>query len=162
MELILDICVFFLMDLDDDTEAWCEQEDDEAEDEEQYTAGKEVVDRLCRCMNKAEQFPKVLETLKPVLANFLQSQDWKQAVAGITIISQIAEYVDEEVMVVQMVNGVQAFLKAAHPRIRHTAWMALAQLSEDHDEYVTSETVAPQLLPLFLAGLDDPHSRVVT
>mmetsp|Transcript_26497 Transcript_26497/g.83044 ORF Transcript_26497/g.83044 Transcript_26497/m.83044 type:complete len:509 (+) Transcript_26497:2-1528(+) len=111
-------------------------------------------------MNKVERFPQVLEVLKPVLAAFLQSAEWKQLVAGITVLSQIAEYVDEEAMVSQMMAGIQAHLRSANARVRHAAWSAVAQLAEDHDDFVTAEPLAQQLLPEFLAALDDPCQRV--
>jgi len=46
--------------------------------------------------------------------------------------------------------------------VRHAAWSALAQFSEDHSETVTSESWAAELLPEFLAGLDDPCERVLS
>jgi len=160
IELTLDISVGFLMELNEDLQAWAEEEDDEAEDEDNFTNGKEVVDRLCRCMHKVDMFPQVLATLRPVLASFIQSSDWKQLVAGITVISQIAEYVDDEPTVGQMAAGVQAQLRASNVRVRHAAWGALAQLAEDHEEFVAGEVLSQQLLPEFLQGIDDPCRRV--
>jgi len=160
IEQTLDIAVGFLMELSDDVNTWAEEDEDEAEDDEQFTNGKEVVDRLCRSMNKAEKFPQVMEVLKPVLGSFMQSSEWKQVVAAITVLSQIAEYVDDEAMVTQMMAGIKVHLKSSDPRIRHAAWSAVAQLAEDHDDFVTAEALSAQLLPEFLAALDDPCKRV--
>lgn len=162
IEQILDISVGFLMELNDDLQGWSEEDDDDAEDEEQFTNGKEVVDRLCRSMNKVEKFPQVLEVLKPVLAKFMQSSNWKEVVAAVTVLSQIAEYVDDEPMVAQMMTGVKGQLKSTNARIRHAAWSAVAQFAEDHADFVTAEVFAQELLPDFLAALDDPCKRVVS
>jgi len=161
IEQLLDISVGFMMEMSDDLQAWAEEEDDDASDEEQFKNGKEVVDRLSGAMNKAEKFPQVLETLKPVLATFLQSSEWKQVVAGITVLSQIVEYVDDEPTVSQMMSGIKVHLKSANPRVKHAAWSAVAQFAEDHSDFVTAEPLAQQLLPDFLAALDDPCQRVV-
>jgi HEAT repeat protein len=160
----LDLCVHFLMQANDDVEAWAaEEDDDEAEDEEENLgAGKESLDRLCSCMQKAELFPQVLEALKPAIAQLLQqANDWKRVVAGLYILAQIAEYIDEEEAVNQMVGAVKSQLRNSHMRVRHAAWGALAQFSQDHSDVLSGDAMAAQLLQDFVVGLDDPSSRVL-
>uniref|UniRef100_A0A7S2KBP1 TOG domain-containing protein n=1 Tax=Zooxanthella nutricula TaxID=1333877 RepID=A0A7S2KBP1_9DINO len=154
----LEVCVHFLMKLSDDLDEWGQEEDEEAEDEDNFENGKEVIDRVSKCMG--EKFPAVMETLKPAIATLFQAGAWKQTVAGLAILATIAEFVDDEATVLHMVGAVKAQLKASNPRVRHTAWSALAQFAEDHSEAVTSESSAAEFLPEFLVGLDDPCQRV--
>mmetsp|Transcript_84291 Transcript_84291/g.217058 ORF Transcript_84291/g.217058 Transcript_84291/m.217058 type:complete len:1131 (-) Transcript_84291:51-3443(-) len=162
IEQTVNICVQFLMELNDDVEEWAAEDDDEAEDEDMFTNGKEVIDRLSGAMAKAEKFPQVMEVLKPAIATLFQGTNWKQSVAGMALISQIAEYVDDDVTITQMIAAIHAQLGASHVRVRHAAWSALAQFSQDHDETMTSEELTNQLLPCFLKGLDDPNQRVLS
>lgn len=160
IQCVLDVCVSFLMQLDDDQEAWnaADPEDDE---EANFLAGKEIVDRLCRTMAKVEKFPQVMEVLQPALGALLGSGQWKQTVAATTILAQIAEYIDDDNVVTQMVPPILAQVRAEHPRVRHVAWSAVAQFSEDHAELMTGEVFAPQVLPLFVLGLDEKNNRVL-
>ncbi|CAE7217211.1 Ipo5 [Symbiodinium pilosum] len=157
----LDLCIHFMLQLSDDVATWM-REDDEAgeDDEEAYTFGKEAVDRLSRCAAKVEQFLPMLEALKQAVTKLFQTGDWKQVVAGISILSMIAEYVDDEATVAQMMQGLKMQLSATHARVRYAAWGAVAQFSEDHSDVLSSEVWASQLLPEFLKGLDDSCERV--
>jgi len=157
---VLEVAVSFLMHIGDDVDAWAQEDDDEAEDEDLYTNGKEVIDRLSRCMASNDKFPLVMETLKPAIANLFSAGSWKPTIAGLAVMSQIAEFVDDEATILQMLGAVQAQLRAENPRVRHAAWSAVAQFAEDHGEAVTTEALAAQLLPAFLAGLDDSCQRV--
>jgi len=44
--------------------------------------------------------------------------------------------------------------------VRGAAWSGIAQFAEDHADVVTGDALAQELLPLFLAGLDDQCQRV--
>mmetsp|Transcript_65759 Transcript_65759/g.140684 ORF Transcript_65759/g.140684 Transcript_65759/m.140684 type:complete len:1127 (+) Transcript_65759:110-3490(+) len=161
VESALEVCLHFMMELDNDVDAWAAEDEDEGEDEEeQFTFGKEAIDRICRCANKVEAFPQVLEVLKPAIAKLFASGDWKQVVAGICTFSQIAEYVDDEATVVQMVQVVKVQLAAAHSRVRHQAWTAITQFAVDHGDVITTDAWAAQLLPEFMKGLEDSCDRV--
>jgi hypothetical protein len=157
------LCIQFLLDTGDDVQAWAAEEDDEEadDDEENVDAGGSAIDRVCESLNKVEKFPVALEALKPAIAQLFQAGEWKQVCAGIAVLQQIAEYIDDEDTVKQMVGAIQAQLRAANPRVRYAAWAAIAQFSQDHTEFMTGDTMAPQLLGEFLVGLDDSCSRVV-
>ena len=62
----------------------------------------------------------------------------------------------------QLVLSVQTQLKSSNVRIRHAAWAALEQLSQDHADHLTIDTMAQQQLLEFLAGLDDPYKSVTS
>lgn len=154
------VCVQFLMETNDDVDGWAAEEDEDADEEEHFTYGKDAVDRLCRCMHKIERFPLALEHLKPIITELFQTGEWKKVVAGVSIVAQIAEYVDDEVTVLQMMGAVQAQLGAAHPRVRYSAWSGMAQFAEDHAEIITTDKQAAIILPLFVAAMEDPCERV--
>eukprot|EP00927_Polykrikos_kofoidii_P014399 TRINITY_DN16301_c1_g1_i1.p1 TRINITY_DN16301_c1_g1~~TRINITY_DN16301_c1_g1_i1.p1 ORF type:complete len:1112 (-),score=279.80 TRINITY_DN16301_c1_g1_i1:109-3444(-) len=156
----LDVSVHFMMQLDDDVSAWADADDDE-EDEKNFHKGKEVIDRLCRAMDRVEQFPRVLEVLKPAITILFQTAEWKQVVAGVTVLAMMAEFIEDVVMLQEMVGAISAQLRAQHPRVRHAAWIAVAQFSEDHSDVMTSETSCSTMLPEFLHGLDEQHKRVL-
>eukprot|EP00929_Paragymnodinium_shiwhaense_P000644 TRINITY_DN100890_c0_g1_i1.p1 TRINITY_DN100890_c0_g1~~TRINITY_DN100890_c0_g1_i1.p1 ORF type:complete len:1112 (-),score=403.40 TRINITY_DN100890_c0_g1_i1:307-3642(-) len=157
---VIDIAVHFLMQMEDDVEGWADEIDEDADDEESFTFGKELIDRLSRFMSKVEKFPQVLETVKPAIATLFSSGQWKQTVAAIVVLSQIVEFVDDEDTVKQMAGAIKAQLRAQHPRVRHAAWSAVAQFAVDHAEVMTSEALAPEFMPEFLNAMDDPCVRV--
>jgi len=152
--------VHFLMETDDDMEAWAAELDEEAEDEPHFTYGRDAVDRVCRAMGRIDSFPVALDALKPIITTLFQDGDWKKVVAGVSIIAQIAEYVDDEATVLQMVGAVRAQLGGSNPRVRFCAWSAVAQFGEDHGEILSSDAMSAELLPIFLQGMDDPCPRV--
>jgi len=160
IEQTLGLCAQFMMQLDDDLGAWSKEDDDEAEDPESFTHAKEVVDRLSNCMSASERLSQLMAAIKPASAALFQAAGWKHTVAGITMLAQVAEYVDEEGLVLEMVGAVRAQFRSTNPRVRHAAWTALAQFAEDHPEVVAGDTLAAQLLQEFLAAFDDPYERV--
>eukprot|EP00933_Yihiella_yeosuensis_P042171 TRINITY_DN3669_c0_g4_i1.p1 TRINITY_DN3669_c0_g4~~TRINITY_DN3669_c0_g4_i1.p1 ORF type:complete len:1118 (+),score=297.78 TRINITY_DN3669_c0_g4_i1:93-3446(+) len=156
-----EVCVHFMLQLDEDAASWAEQDDEEGEDDEEaFVFGKEAVDRICRVAAKVEKFPAVLEVLKQAIAKLFQSGDWKQVIGALSILSMMAEYVDDEQTVTQMLQGVKAQLGASHPRVRYVAWAAVAQFSEDHADVITETSTAGAMLQEFMKGLDDPCERV--
>lgn len=155
----LNVCVVFLRELDDDIDTWAADDDEEAEEEEMPKMGKDCVDRLSRCMNEKERFPQVMNILQPIIRTLLQQPEWKSLVAGVTVLSQIAEYIEDEAVINQMTGAVKAQLSSQHPRVRHAAWTALTQIVTDHDELLAGDAWPKQLLPEFLTGLDDPIQR---
>eukprot|EP00928_Gymnodinium_smaydae_P061449 TRINITY_DN45518_c0_g1_i1.p1 TRINITY_DN45518_c0_g1~~TRINITY_DN45518_c0_g1_i1.p1 ORF type:complete len:1116 (+),score=369.48 TRINITY_DN45518_c0_g1_i1:79-3426(+) len=161
LQATFEVCLHFLMHLDDDAEAWAQGDEENDEEDENFNMGKEKLDSLGRSMSSAERFPACMEVLKPMIAGLFASGGWKQVVAGVTALSQIAEFVDEQETVQQMMTGVLAQLKASHPRVRDAAWKAVAQFCEDHAEVVTAEEIASVLLPDFMNGLKDPCPRVL-
>jgi len=161
LQQALEVAIHFIMELGDDVESWSAEDDEDADEEENFNAGKEVIDRISRIMHKIESFGHVMEILKPMITALFQAPEWKRAVAGITVMSQIAEYIDEEEVVTQMLAAVKAQLRASHVRVRYAAWGAIAQFAEDHSDAIASEGCADQFFPEFLQGLSDPCQRTM-
>jgi len=160
LQQTLEICVKFIMQIRDDVDEWSKGEDGEDDDEEdEKSYGEEVVDRLCKSMT--HNFSMMMDVLRPVLQTLVQASEWKQVVAGLSIMCQIAEYVEDDAVLVQMLIVIKGHLSSSHPRVRHAAWAAVAQFSQDHSEHVASETFVQQLLSDFLSGLDEANQRVL-
>jgi len=153
------VATHFIMELDDDVEGWAGQDDEEAEDEEHFKYGKDAINRVAGFMQKADQFDKALEALKPIIAELFGSGGWKQTVAAMSIVAMIAEYIDDQATLLQLLDAVRQQLGAAHPRVRYMAWSAVIQFATDRTE-ICDDAVCSQLLPTFLQGLDDQTPRV--
>jgi len=149
----------FIMELGDDVEAWAAQDDEEGEDEENFKYGKDAVNRVSGSLAKAEVFDRALEALKPIISELFQSGDWKQTIAALAIVAQIAEYVDDSATALQLMDAARQQIGAAHPRVRYTAWSAVTQFAIDRDE-ICEDAVVAQMMPLFLQGVDDQRARV--
>lgn len=162
LEQALDVIIHFMMELDDDTETWAKEDYEQDEPEEQHQCGKDAIDRLARAANSTETpgFAPVLAMLKPALEKLFASGDWKQILTAVVVLAQIAEYIDEDDTVQQMMHGVRLQLRAAHPRVRYVSWSALAQFAVDHDDAITSDEWVKHLLPEFISAMDDACDRV--
>jgi len=168
----LETCVFFMMkNLNDDVEEWSTLEEGaELDDEELYRIGRDNIDRLCQAAQQAgkgkdgqedrKYLDQLLELLKPVLSTLLSTGQWKETVVALSIFQQIAEHVDDEATVTQLLSGVQAQLKATHPRVRYAAWICVQQFAEDHNSAMIVEPCVGQLMAEFCNGLDEPIERV--
>eukprot|EP00929_Paragymnodinium_shiwhaense_P117369 TRINITY_DN8787_c0_g1_i2.p1 TRINITY_DN8787_c0_g1~~TRINITY_DN8787_c0_g1_i2.p1 ORF type:complete len:879 (+),score=275.15 TRINITY_DN8787_c0_g1_i2:107-2743(+) len=161
---ILDICTHFILELEDDLEAWKASDslhETSNEEEEQHDFGAEVLDRICAAAKKADKFPQAMEALQPLIAKLFQQPAWKSVVAGLVVLRQVMEYVEEEALVLQMLTPVRAQFQATNERVRAAAWGCLQQAAQDHSELVTGEDRPKQLLTEILQGLADPCHRVV-
>lgn len=158
---IFEVCMHLLLELRDDVDAWaCALVDDD--DEEMVTTGAEVVDRIGEAMHKADCFEEALDAMKPYIAKLFQQADWKSTVAGLVLVRQIMEYVEDEDMVAQLTSAVLAQLKpTCHPRVRFAAWGCVQQLAQDHSEVVCSDEHSCVVLRASLQGLDDPCPRIL-
>lgn len=154
------VAAHFLMELEDDVEAWAAEDDEEADDEEHFKYGKDAVNRVSGCMQKADQFSQALEALKPIIQELFGSGGWKQTVAAMAIVAMIAEYVDDQATLLQLMDAVRQQLGAEHPRVRYMAWSAVIQFASDRSDYVCEDAVCAQVLPCFVQGLDDQCARV--
>mmetsp|Transcript_32082 Transcript_32082/g.51405 ORF Transcript_32082/g.51405 Transcript_32082/m.51405 type:complete len:1109 (+) Transcript_32082:54-3380(+) len=162
VEASLEVCVAFMLLLDDDVDGWKENDDDDDDESEAFVdVGKNALDRICKAAQESSKsFPVVLEILKPAIAKLFSTGNWKETVCGITILAQIAEYVDEEEVVTQMLGAIKTQLKASHPRVRHAAWGGVAQFSQDHADFLTQANWAQPLMMEFVDGVGDPADRV--
>mmetsp|Transcript_114965 Transcript_114965/g.199302 ORF Transcript_114965/g.199302 Transcript_114965/m.199302 type:complete len:1118 (-) Transcript_114965:59-3412(-) len=161
-QAVLDVCLCFLLELDNDVNAWAAEAEEGAEDEDHHTFGRSAMYRFCGSAQKAGSFNQVFADLQPGLQQIFQdSGNWKGLVAGLAILTRIAEYIDEQAVAEQMVAVARAQLRSENARVRYMAWCALTQLVEDQTEAVTKEGQAPELLAEVLTGFSDPCPRTV-
>lgn len=155
------VAAHFLMELEDDVDAWAAEDEEDAEDEEHFKYGKDAINRICGVMQKAEIFDRAFDALKPIIAELFGSGGWKQTVAALSVVSMIAEYVDDQATLLQLLDsGVRQQFGAAHPRVRYQAWSAVIQFAIDRSEYVCEDAVCAQMMPCFVQGIDDQCARV--
>jgi hypothetical protein len=160
LQEVVNLCSKFCLALDGDFEAWAAQlEDDEDEDEEGedlVDVAKEGLDFLIKNVGGEHVLPLVF----PNFMAMMQQNTWQATHAVLSLMAVIAEYVEDQSQVDEMVR--QTIKLLAHPnmRVRYAAWGCLAQFGEDHDETVP-ETFANETCQAFLVGLDDPVPKVL-
>eukprot|EP00405_Crypthecodinium_cohnii_P009370 CAMPEP_0206433370 /NCGR_PEP_ID=MMETSP0324_2-20121206/8490_1 /ASSEMBLY_ACC=CAM_ASM_000836 /TAXON_ID=2866 /ORGANISM="Crypthecodinium cohnii, Strain Seligo" /LENGTH=1119 /DNA_ID=CAMNT_0053899617 /DNA_START=37 /DNA_END=3396 /DNA_ORIENTATION=- len=163
---VIEICIDFITTLDEDVDAWASRDDDDDADDEVevlHKLGRDGIDRICRCASQPQVdcFGAVQEVLKQAMAAMFASGGWKQVIGGMDIMFMMVEFVDDEAMVDQMLQGILPQLSASHPRVRGCAWSLIAQFATDHEEIVANETWSARILPHYLTGMDDSCPRVV-
>merc|ERR1712190_605564 len=102
----------------------------------------------------------VLSVMQPAIVQLFQQGEWKSIVTGLSLLAQIAEYVDEEATVAQMLQAVMGQLRSEHPRVRYCAWIAIMQFSIDRKEVVANDSNIGPILDAISVGLDAPCQRV--
>eukprot|EP00928_Gymnodinium_smaydae_P050048 TRINITY_DN3366_c0_g3_i1.p1 TRINITY_DN3366_c0_g3~~TRINITY_DN3366_c0_g3_i1.p1 ORF type:complete len:832 (+),score=242.22 TRINITY_DN3366_c0_g3_i1:276-2498(+) len=75
-------------------------------------------------------------------------------------ISQVVEHIEDEAWLEQCVEFVMQHAKHAHPRVRYAVFWAIAQISYDQADSVSSKQ--EELLKIILEGIDDENIRVAT
>jgi len=158
-EQTLDLCTNFMMTVTDDA-SWATSTDEDDEEEEFLIMGCNAVDRLGKAMVKAKMFDKLLKVIETAVTTLFKSGDWKQVLACLAIMCQIAEYVDDEATAGQMFTAALAQVRAAHPRVRYGAWTCVGRFAEDHTKLVTSEEFSSKVLTELVAGMSDSCERV--
>lgn len=161
VEAMLEVIVHFLMELSDDVEQWAATDEDGAEAEENYVFGQEAINRLAAATRGAESFAPVLVLLRPALMMLFERPDWKGHVASLVILAQTCEYIDDEATVDQLLRVLKAQLHSPHVRARYCAWGALNRFAQNQMEVLEGDAWAAELVPEFIAGLDDSSVRVV-
>lgn len=78
---------------------------------------------------------------------------------GLCIITQIAEYIEDEDIVLGMLRAVKMQFQSPHIRVRHQAWRAIVQLSQDQASVIKGNEIPTQFLPDFITGFDDTCGR---
>jgi hypothetical protein len=159
---VVALCCEYTLTLDDDDKAWAEAEDEkgdgEDEGDELFDFAKEMLDELCNA--KCLGGEKVLPVLYPKLAQLMAQNDWKSTVAMLALMATIAEYIESETEVDQMVEQTLKLLVNPNMRIRHGAWGCIAQFAEDHEEHVP-EKFGNACCQAFILALEDPVNRVL-
>jgi importin-5 len=172
LEQLLALNIEWMLDVEEDVNAWTAQADADDEEEidgEAMTIGEENFDRIAeQCAEKetleTSFMPLLFKVIRTILA--APNADWKHTRSAVMAVSQIVEYIDEDAdqgaaWVDQCVNFLLPFLNHAHPRVRYSAFQAIGQVAYDHEPYV-QETHYEALLPAIVLGMDDTNIRVAT
>mmetsp|Transcript_62529 Transcript_62529/g.167479 ORF Transcript_62529/g.167479 Transcript_62529/m.167479 type:complete len:1100 (+) Transcript_62529:67-3366(+) len=153
---VVEICVKFALTLTEDEQAWAASDED-SEQEPLFSFSREASDRICT--PKPVREASVLLFQEAVTKLLQAGSDWRSHVACLTILAQVVEYVDDDSVVLAMLErAVLPLLVSSHCRVRHAAWIAMAQFAQDHGEIL--EAHAGKILELFDVGFVDSVPRV--
>ncbi|CAD6187749.1 unnamed protein product [Caenorhabditis auriculariae] len=126
---MIETCMMFMADLEDDLlEEWLE-EIDEDDLEEAPSIGESSLDRIaCSLHGKA-----VLPTILQIVERYLGSADWKMRHAGLRAFSTVGEGCKRtmEPQIEIFVAHIAKFTSDEHPRVRYSACNALGLMSSD-------------------------------
>lgn len=117
-------------------------------------------------MNHVDQLFRQFETerLVNLFTNYIQKMltvnDWKYTHGAIMTISQIAEYIEDDDQIGQLVNILVERRNHANPRVRYSICHALGQLADDQSPYF-QESQAEKYFQIVIPYLNDPVPRVV-
>jgi hypothetical protein len=157
---VVNLCSKYCLALDGDLEGWAAQlDDDEDEDEEgedMVDVAKEGLDYLIKNVGAENVLPLVF----PNFVALKQQNTWQATHAVLSMMAVVAEYVEDQSIVEQMVRETLGNLANPNMRVRYAGWGCLAQFAEDHEELV-SEQFANESCQAFIIGLDDPVHKVL-
>lgn len=168
MEQLVVLNIEWMLDVEEDVERWTskadETEDDYEIDGDTVELGEENMDRLAeQCCEKDQMEDVFLPLLFKVIRQALGATNstWKHIRSCVMAVNQVVEYIEEESWIDHCITFLLPHLSHEHPRVRFSAFSAVAQVAYDHDEYV-GQNHCETLLPAILKGLDDPNVRVAT
>eukprot|EP00930_Biecheleria_cincta_P082414 TRINITY_DN72149_c0_g1_i1.p1 TRINITY_DN72149_c0_g1~~TRINITY_DN72149_c0_g1_i1.p1 ORF type:complete len:1147 (+),score=299.97 TRINITY_DN72149_c0_g1_i1:25-3465(+) len=168
MEQLVVLNIEWMLDVEEDVERWTskadETEDDYEIDGDTVEIGEENMDRLAeQCCEKDQMEDVFLPLLFKVIRQALGATNstWRHIRSCVMAVNQVVEYIEEESWIDHCITFLVPHLSHEHPRVRFSAFSAVAQAAYDHDEYV-AQNHSEQLLPAILKGLDDPNVRVAT
>mmetsp|Transcript_27798 Transcript_27798/g.73473 ORF Transcript_27798/g.73473 Transcript_27798/m.73473 type:complete len:1140 (-) Transcript_27798:38-3457(-) len=167
MEQIVALNLEWMLEVEEDVEAWtgqADEDDDEELDGDAVQIGEENLDRLAEKCAEEKQLedvfmPCLFKVIRAALA--APACSWKHARGCVMAVSQVVEHIEEEAWIDQCVDFVVQQLANPHPRVRYSAFQAIGQIAYDHEPYV-QESHYETILPGIVAGLDDANIRVAT
>ncbi|CAE8635748.1 unnamed protein product [Polarella glacialis] len=172
MEQLIALNIEWMLEVDEDVDAWTALEDAEEDDDNDGDAvqiGEENLDRLAEHCAEKETLEEVFMTvLFKVIRAALAAPacNWKTVRSVVMAVSQVVEYIDEDAeqgaaWVDQCVDFLIPHMSNPHPRVRYSAYQAVGQVAYDHEPYV-QETHHEDLLKAIVVGLDDTNIRVAS
>merc|ERR1740138_2008759 len=117
--MVLDVCVTFAMQFEEESGWESEDAEDGGDESENHKCGRQALDRICTSAQRAECLEHVMGPLQPAIAQLLQQPDWTAIATGLTLLTEICEYVDEQATVEQIVAAVKGHLQNGHARVRY-------------------------------------------
>uniref|UniRef100_A0A0G4GAE1 TOG domain-containing protein n=1 Tax=Chromera velia CCMP2878 TaxID=1169474 RepID=A0A0G4GAE1_9ALVE len=156
------LCMEYMLEIREDA-GWMDADGDdmdEEDDEDLYAIGEEGLDRLAGCLEGDAILPVVFGAASQYLAH---ADSWKHKLAAIMSLSQVSEYMDEEMLekhLHDIMRTLLAHLKDQHHRVRFAALHAIGQVALDHEGQPQVEFTS-ETLTAVIECLDDPVPKVV-
>jgi len=152
----------FMLAVEEDVTVWTAEGKDTGDDEcddDLMRIGEENFDRLGTSYDEEEFMPVIFKVVNAALQQ--NQTDWKCIRSAIMACSQVFEHLEDEAQVDLCIDLILRHFTNEHPRVRYTAFSAIAQASYDQSDRV-QEKYAADLVPLLIKGMQDPNIRVVT
>ena len=155
---LFQICVSFLLDIEDEAE-WHSALDthENAGEGDMYDVGQDCLDRLSIAIGGKTIMPLAGQVL-PVL---LKDEDWRKRHAVLITLAQIAEGC-QKVLLNQISSAVDCCVQGiqdAHPRVRWASCHAMGQLCIDLGPDIQTDEHM-RIVPALLQAMEDPSPRV--
>ncbi|XP_065841037.1 importin-5-like isoform X3 [Oscarella lobularis] len=159
IEPIVQQALAFMVDLDDNLEAWSKEESiNDEDDDSSAVVGETSLDRLaCALGGKA-----ILPHVTPAVSQMLCHSDWRYRHAGLMALSAVGEgcHAQMEVLLPQLVDGILPYFSDPHPRVRYACCQAIGQMATDFSSSFQKK-FHTKVLPVLMSSLDDSSGRVV-
>ncbi|CAI2371015.1 unnamed protein product [Moneuplotes crassus] len=157
---LLDMIFKLMIGIDEEvTEEWLDPSDpSQAEEENEndiVTFGRNIIDRLFSSLGEEILLPLGCNIIQQAISN----DGWKYKNAGLSVFSQIAEYVNDIEDISSMIPVVIQHCKHDHPKVRYAALHCLGQFATDLS-LPFIETYHTTLIPMIYDVLDDRVNRV--
>ena len=147
-----------MIELDDEiTQDWMSPPDGfnddlfESDDQKVIKAAMSNIDTLLRDLDP----DRVIKIVLTYIQQSLQQNNWKFTHAAIMTISQIAEYIEEDSQIKELVDILLAQRSNPNPRVRYSICQALGQIADDqapHFQENHSEDYFTIVLPYLATG----------
>lgn len=146
LSMLTEVCID-----DDDAAEWNNKDDTEEENEEpEYDAARQALDRVCLKLNGQVVAPSLFQYLPAML----RSADWRERQAALMALSSAAEgccdvLIDE---IPRILDMVLPLLVDDHPRVQYACCNALGQMSTDFADII-QKTCGSRILPALISKL---------
>eukprot|EP00698_Gefionella_okellyi_P011181 TRINITY_DN2935_c0_g1_i1.p1 TRINITY_DN2935_c0_g1~~TRINITY_DN2935_c0_g1_i1.p1 ORF type:complete len:1109 (-),score=299.02 TRINITY_DN2935_c0_g1_i1:650-3934(-) len=151
VQQVFPIGLSFMLERDEDTSDWNDEEDD-SDEESNSSVGEQSLDRLAMALGGKAVLPVAFS----LIPNFLPNPDWRYRHAAMMAISVIGEGC-QKTMQTQLGSILQMVLNHfadPHPRVRYAACNAIGQMSTDFGPHL-QESFHAIVLPALLSLMDD-------
>jgi len=153
-DTLLRVCAGLLTAGNEDDPAWPGRFEEEDENDESSTT-------LSACSRLAEAFGAevFLPSAFQVVGQLVRQQGWAPRAAGLAMVGDLAESIEEEPMVDEALKLLLGYLGDPHPQVRDAALAAISQMSEEQNPYMQQKHHTT-MLPRLCQAIEDTVPRV--
>jgi hypothetical protein len=128
----------------------------ESDDQKVIKAAMNQIDSLFKDFEAERLIPMITKYIQQMLT----INDWKYTHGAIMAISQIAEYIEDDAQITELVNILYSQKDHQNPRVRYSICHALGQLADDQSPHF-QDYQHEKYFKIIVPYLNDPVPRVV-